>query len=54
MKELENYYVIGLTFALRHYIELCDAKGMFCTSKVMQQLLADIRNSRVFLQPFNT
>lgn len=54
MKELESYYVVELTFALRHYIEHCDAKGMFCTSKEMQHLLAEIRNSRVFLQPFNT
>lgn len=54
MKELESYYVIELTFALRHYIEHCDAKGMLWTSKEMQHLLAEIRNSRVFLQPFNT
>lgn len=54
MKELESYYVIELIFALRRYIELCDAKGMFYTSKEMQHLLAEIRNSRVFLKPFNT
>ena len=54
MNELESYYVIELTFALRHYLEFCEAKGLFYTAKEMQHLLAEIRNSRVFLQPFNT
>lgn len=54
MKELESHYVIELCFALRRYIELCDARGMFYTSKEMQHLLAEIRNSRVFLQNFYT
>lgn len=54
MNELESYYVIELIFALRHYIEFCDAKGLLYTSKEMQHLLDEIRNSRVFLQPFNT
>lgn len=54
MKELDNYYVAELTFALRHFIKHCDAKGWFGTSKEVQGLLAEIRKSRVFLQPLNT
>lgn len=54
MKELDNYYVTMLTLALRHYIKHCDDKGWFGTSKEAQGLLAEIRKSRVFLQPINT
>jgi len=54
MKELEIYYVVELGLALRHYIDHCEAKGLFWTSREMQHLLAAIINSRVFLKPFNT
>lgn len=52
MKELDNYCVVELQFALRHYIKYCYDKGLIWASKEMQRLLAEIRNSRVFLQPF--
>lgn len=54
MKELEPYYVIELSFALRDYIEKCDAKGMWCTAKELRELRERISHSRVYLEPFNT
>lgn len=54
MKELENYYCIELIYALRYYIVYCDAKGLVQTGAEMRKLLKWIKESEIYLKPFNT